>query len=141
MTATQALTTSVTASQVANRDRMSFLPKFFGQRLMILGENLVYAWLERLSEDYKGGLWHFYTLSNGGFYMAPAYDKPLRVFVEGNGFEGELSANAAGIVATLYALCQLAEETGSDRIISLYHLLREYLDDHPEGGLIFSAID
>jgi hypothetical protein len=142
MTATQELiSTSVTASLVASNNRLSFLPSFFGPRLMLRGENLVYTWLERLSRNYNGGYWHFYTLSNGGFYMAPAYDKPLRVSVEGNWFEGELSADAAGIVATLYALCQLAEETGNDRIIDLYHLLREYLDDHPEGGLIFSAID
>jgi hypothetical protein len=37
--------------------------------------------------------------------MAPKPDKRLRVEVDGNGFSGEMSADAAGIVATLFALC------------------------------------
>ena len=131
----------VAANIVAEGDRLSFLPAFFGPRLMMRGESLVFGWLDALSEDYNGGFWHYYTLSNGGFYMAPATDKRMRLAVEGNWFEGEMSADAAGIVATLFALCQLAAETEDGRIIDLYHLLREFLDDHPEGGLIFRAID
>lgn len=49
----------------------------------------------RLSEDYNGGFWNFYTLTNGGFYMAPAGDKRMRLEVDGNGFSGEMSADAA----------------------------------------------
>lgn len=131
----------VAASLVAEGDRLSFLPAFFGERMMMRGESLVYGWMDRLSEDYNGGFWHYYTLSNGGFYMAPATEKRMRMAVEGNGYEGEMSADAAGIVATMFALCQLAAETEDDHIIDLYHLLRAFLDDHPEGGLIFRAID
>jgi hypothetical protein len=95
----------VTASLVADNHRLTFLPSYFGPRLMMRGEALVYAWLRRLSEDYDGGYWNYYTLTNGGFYMAPKPDKRLRVEVDGNGFSGEMSADAAGIVATLFALC------------------------------------
>jgi Antirestriction protein len=135
----------VTASVVADNHRLTFLPSYFGPRLMIRGEALIYAWLRRLSDDYDGGYWNYYTLSNGGFYMAPKLGKRLRVEVDGNGFSGEMSADAAGIVATLFALGQLAAEIqgtdAADTLIDRYHFLREFVDDHAEAGPIYQAID
>ena len=61
----------VTASLVAEAQRLDFLPTYFGPRLMMRGEALVYAWLRRLCERYNGAYWHYYTLSDGGFYLAP----------------------------------------------------------------------
>ena len=100
----------VTASLVAEAQRLDFLPTYFGPRLMMRGEALVYAWLRRLCERYNGAYWHYYTLSDGGFYLAPDLAERLEVEVDGNGFRGELSADAAGIVATLFALGHLAAE-------------------------------
>ena len=71
---------------------------------MMRGEALVFGWLDALSEDYNGGFWNFYTLTNGGFYMAPAGDKRMRLEVDGNGFSGEMSADAAGIDALVRKL-------------------------------------
>lgn len=130
----------ITANLLPEESRMGFLPPFFGQAMMI-GEGLVYCWMRNLSEDYQGGYWDYFKLSNGGFYMAPRTSKKFRVLVAGNYFEGELSADAAGIVATLYALCELANRTASDRIVDLYHLLRDYASEHPDAGQIFAAID
>ena len=28
---------------------------------------------EKMAEEYDGGYWDFFTLSNGGFYMAPEW--------------------------------------------------------------------
>lgn len=130
----------ITASLLSEESRMGFLPAFFGQA-MTIGEGLVYCWMRNLSEDYRGGSWDYFKLSNGGFYMAPHTSKKFRVLVACNYFEGELSADAAGIVATLYALCELANRTASDRIVDLYHLLRDYAGEHPDAGQIFAAID
>ncbi len=136
----------VTASLVPLRDRMAFLPRLLGAR-MIRGEFAVYDWMGRLAPAYHGGLWKFYTLSNGGFYLAPDVDTPFKVEVSGNYFSRELSADAAGIVATLFALCQLVEEAaeeGADdqeRLADHYHALRAFAGEHVEGGLIFAAID
>ena len=67
--------------------RLNFLPATFG-RYFMRGESLVYAWMRKLSEDYSGGFWHYYTLSNGGHYMAPEMgDARLTLLVEGNGYE------------------------------------------------------
>lgn len=108
---------------------------------MLKGEALVYGWLDQLSKDYTGGLWDFYTLSNGGFYMAPSGDKRFSIDVSGNGFSGEMSADAAGIVASLFALCYLANRFGDDKSINQYHWLRDFSINHAEAGLIIRAID
>jgi hypothetical protein len=135
----------VTASLMADNQRLTFLPSYFGPRLMMRGEALVYAWLRGLSEDYDGGYWHYYTLSNGGFYMAPKLSGRLRLEVDGNGFSGELTADAAGIIATLFAVGQLAAEIqgtdAADALIDRYHFLREFVGGHEEAGAIFRAID
>jgi hypothetical protein len=135
----------VVANLVAEGDRLSFLPTFFGSRLMLRGEALVFGWLDHLSEDYNGGYWHFYTLTNGGFYLAPAMDERLQLSVAGNGFEGDLSADAAGIVATLFALGQLAAEVQDTdegaALIDHYYWLRSFALDHAEARSIFQAID
>ena len=135
----------VTASLVAEAQRLDFLPTYFGPRLMMRGEALVYAWLRRLCERYNGAYWHYYTLSDGGFSLAPDLAERLEIEVDGNGFRGELSADAAGIVATLFALGrELAEIAGTDAadaLIDRYHFLREFVDEHAEAGPIFRAID
>ncbi|MBN6207033.1 antirestriction protein [Ralstonia pickettii] len=141
----QEAATSLIATQVQDGDRLAFLPAMFGMRLMIRGEMLVYAWLGRLSPDYTGGYWNFYRVSNGGYYLAPQTDKPLRISVDGNGFSGEASADAAGIVATLFALSHIVNEGGSgadfDALTSRYYLLRDFAIEHNEARLILAAID
>lgn len=131
----------ITATEVPDDDRSTFLPTFFGMKHMLLGERLVFGWMEKLSEDYDGGLWSFYTLSNGAYYMAPKRSDKLNVVGPGNFYEGNMSADAAGIVATLYALNNLAWKTQEERFEDLFYALRDYAGDHAEGPKIFGAID
>ena len=70
---------------VDDEHRLDFLPTYFGPRLMMRGEALVYGWMRRLAEGYNGGFWNYYTLTNGGFYMAPVLGR-LRLEVDGNGY-------------------------------------------------------
>jgi Antirestriction protein len=86
----------------------------------------VIALATRLSSNYRGGLWAFYSLCNGGFYMAPATSATFMVCCP-NGFEGELSADALGITACLYAYSALSFEDRqplAERCAGQYHLLR-----------------
>ncbi|MDM0078829.1 antirestriction protein [Variovorax sp. J2P1-59] len=135
----------VTASLVADDSRLDFLPFHFGTRHMLRGEAMVYGWMRLLCKAYDGGYWNFYTLSNGGFYMAPDFKGPMRLEVDGNGFRGNVSADAAGVIVTLFALCYLAEELygtdGADAVVENYHRLREFVDGHREARAIFRAID
>ncbi len=97
----------------------------------------------KLSEQYDGGYWEFYTLGNGGFYMAPASDKILSVYCE-NGFSGNLSADALGITACLYAYSNLSfgeNNRFTQTCAKQYHVVRDYMLEHPEAREILGAID
>ena len=138
---THAATTTAGASLVPTGSRMDFLPRFFGARHMVKGEFLVYDWMGNLCQDYTGGLWKFYSVKGGGFYMAPADERRFLVRCCGNGFEGEMTSDAAGIVATLFTLSQLSFETELDQFADLFHSLRMFACTHPEARAILGAID
>lgn len=130
----------ITAQRVGNDERMDFLPKAFGADYL-QGEGLVFSWLRELSYDYQGGYWHYYWLSNGAFYMAPDISSKLRLVWANNFFDGEMSADAAGIVATLYGLNHLTCIACNEMLADRYYGLRAYADEHPEASLIWRAID
>lgn len=131
----------ITSSLVTEELRPTFLPHCFGPHFL-RGESMVYDWASRLSGDYEGGSWHFFALSNGGFYMAPAHAGPtLRVQWHGNEYDDTMGADAFGVVVTLFALCHLAEKTGNEKIIDHYYALREYAMTHADAAKIRRAID
>jgi hypothetical protein len=133
-------TSPVVATRVPENERDHFLYRQMGGSFLLF-EHAVYAMLEHASEDYSGGTWEFYALSNGGFYMAPCADLPLRICSFGNGFEGLLSPDAAGIFACAMALSHLSFRLRDENTSSKFHLLREFHGDHPEAAALFRALD
>jgi hypothetical protein len=133
-------TRSIVATLVPEKRRMEITPRYFG-RYMIRGENAVYAAMESLCDIYRGGSWDYVELSNGAFYMAPRTDGPLPISCDGNGYTGEMSPDAAGIVATLFALNAMAWSTQDETFTRLYYGLLDFVPIHPEARDIFAAID
>lgn len=139
---------TITAQLVGEGSRMRFLPSVFGERpmLFLTLEQHVYNWMSRLTQDYGGGHWHFHRLSNGGGFMSPAKPDHMTVCVGGNGFAGQLSAEACGIVATLFTLSHLAgslrlTSSEAELIADRFEQLRDFAADHAEASLIYRAID
>ena len=130
----------ITCSVVASRQRMTFLPRMF-PGCFAHGEHAVYGFMSSFCKEYNGGDWEFYTLSNGGFFMALLGDQPMRLQIDTNMCDQQMSAQAAGIVVSLFALGLMAERTQSDRVINHYHLLRDFVECHPEASKIYQAID
>lgn len=132
----------ITFQLIAENQRVNHTAALFGLGFPLKLEPFVYFMADTMCEDYNGGYWDFYTLSNGGFYMAPHTDKPFRVSCE-NGFEGDLSAGAFGIVCCLYAYSHLSFGEGEFAQVCAehYHLLREFMYQHPEVEAILRAID
>ena len=123
--------------------RINYPASVFGRAMFAFRvEPTIFDFASQLSTRYDGGLWEFYALSNGGFYMAPKTDEPFDVRAE-NGFEGRLSPCAFGMTVCLYAFIHLS--FGGDRLAATcaeqYHLLREHALDHPEAQSILAAID
>ena len=138
------MTTSIiTRKQVPEHKRLSHTAKLFGANFPMAFEPTVYNITDSIAEEYNGGYWEFYELSNGGFYMSPHSDTPFQVSCE-NGFEGQLSGDALGITVCLYAYSHLSfsGKSGFDETCAQqYHWLRDYMLDHPEAGAILGAID
>lgn len=130
----------ITARQLGESERLDTLPRHFGGRGMLQVEFSIYDALRELADGYRGGYWHYYQLSNGGFYMAPDTDTPFRLSVAGNGFSGSLSADATGIVASLFGINRIAH-IPDQRCIEHYYLLRDFALLHAEQSSIFRAID
>lgn len=129
----------VEAWPVPEHARIGTLPRHFGMHMLTV-EGRIYDLLSQFCASYDGGIWRFYELSNGGFYMSPP-DDSYELIVDGNGFRGRLSADAAGITVCLFAFSHLSFEYTTDIFSRHYHCLLEYAKDHAEAGLIFAAID
>lgn len=129
------------AMHVPEERRLDMLPKLFGLRLMIHGEHAVYDFMRVMCSAYGGGLWEFFELPNGAVYMVPTGAENFDLKWHGNGYEGCVSAHAAGIIVTLCALSEMSFRDPTDTCAENYHKLREVLALHPEGSQIFLATD
>lgn len=134
--------TDITRQTVADDQRINLTADLFGAYFPLRLEPFVYAMTSTLSDDYSGGYWHFYILSNGGFYMAPDGDGKFQVISE-NGHECFMSADALGITVCLYAYSHLSFGDGdfAETCTQQYHLLREYVFEHTEAREILAVID
>ena len=139
---TQSSLNLVTRELVPEDQRMTITEKLFGIHFPLQLEPVIYGITERMAKDYNGGFWEFYILSNNSFYMAPSDDRTYHVVCD-NMFEGDLSADALGITSCLYAYSNLSFSGGNfaRECARHYHLLREYMFEHPEVREILGATD
>lgn len=130
----------ITSAVVPDELQQNVLPRYLGVHY-IAAETFVHDWAARLCSSYDGGRWDYFTLSNGGFYMAPSDLGRVHVRWHLNGYNDMMGADAFGITVTLFALCHLAEKTQDDTVIERFHQLREFATQHVEAANILRAID
>ena len=132
----------VTRELVPEDQRMAITERLFGIHFPLKLEPVIYGITDRMAKDYSGAYWKFFQTSNGGFYMAPAVDRIFHVKCD-NMFEGDLSTDALGITACLYAYSHLSFSNGRFARVSAchYHRLREFMFEHPEVKQILGATD
>lgn len=134
------------------RRRLAFIPQLFATPQ---GEQMAINFMRLHCANYDGGYWEFYAihrdLSCQGGYIAPP-EGTYRLAIPGNYFDAEVSADAAGLIATLFVLNQLSwtvSEMGpryvltSQALVARQDALKDYISQtkHPERHLIFRAID
>ena len=134
-------TLAPTVTIVPDGERIEFLPRLFGKRLFFVGEIRAFGFMDRLSPDYEGGFWTFYEQDGEPLFLAPTRSEPFRISWHGNGYEGAVSAEAAGIIVTLFTLSDLSMEFKDDRLAEAYHRLLDHARRHSEAADIFAAID
>jgi len=119
---------------------MGTLPRHFGPHMMTV-EGRVFDLMRECCADYSGGCWQFYELSNGGFYMVP-HPGRVRLSVPSNGYQGEMTADAAGITVCLFAMSHLSFDYPQTEVFTRhFHWLRDFALGHAEARQIFAAID
>ena len=136
----------IMSTLVADEDRPGFWPQHFGSiPQWITLEPHIFAWMDRFCADYSGGIWQFYTLSNGGAFMAPEpdedNDEKWTLFNPINGNGAEMSAEAAGIAVCLMTYSHHAMRTECDAMTEHYYRLRDYALNHAECSAIMNIID
>ncbi|SNY61254.1 antirestriction protein [Enterobacter sp. CC120223-11] len=135
----------IIATRVADEDRLVFWPQHFEDvQQWITLEPHIFARMDRWCEDYHGGIWDFYSLSNGGAFIAPEdEDGELcwSLFNDMNGNSAELSSEAAGIAVCLMAYSHHACRTECDAMTEHYYHLRDYALEHAECNGIMQLID
>lgn len=130
---------AIQVSRVPTSERLSVLVRHFGRHTLVF-ESGVYVFAHQLAPAYGGGYWHFHELSNGGFFMSPQCGA-LRLQVKGNGYDGTLSPEAAGITFCLFAFSHLSFKFPEPVFMQHFHDLRAFAFEHAEAGSILAAID
>ena len=137
---TETLTNNPVRS-LAENERVGFLQALF-PGCLIFGENAVYGWADRFSQDYRGGLWDFRTDDAGVRFMVPLGHDTFKVEQFMNGFEGEMLAEAYGIFCTVMGLSQMLERHRDNRaLLENFERLREFAYEHAEARALISALD
>ena len=122
LTSAQSDTDGILCTPVADEQCIVFWSQYFGSiSQWITLEPQIFAWMDRFCADYIGGIWNFYSLSNGGAFMAPkAYtDEKWTLFNPMNGNGAGMSADAAGIAVCLIAYSHHACRTECNAIIRI----------------------
>lgn len=132
---------SITKTLIKSGDRLDFLPKHVGRKFLQY-EQAIYRYMHEYCEGYTGGMWNYYTLSNGGFFMAwDADETSLKVSQPMNYYEGEMSAEAASVGMNLYVQNAFAHQVDAERFSEAFHALRDFAIQHQEAAQIMAFID
>lgn len=135
---------ALTATPVPDEQRVEFWPQHFANiPQWVTLEPQVFAWMDRFCADYSGGIWDFYTLSNGGAFMVQEADNDAlwSLFNAMNGNAADMSVEAAGIAVCLVAYSHHVCRTECDAMTEHYWRLRDYALNHAECSTIMRIID
>jgi len=122
-----------------------FLPALFGSDYLC-AEACIYAYACKYIRNYDGGEWTFGQLPDGAGYLAPEENR-VTVCNPDNGFEGEMSGDAAGIVITVLVLNHRSwmhsrhdEPDACRHYLYRYEQLMNFVATHRESRAIYRAL-
>lgn len=133
---------SLSATPVNSLQRPRFWSRHFGSvPHWIILEPRIFSCMDHLCARYRGGLWQFYTLSNGGAFIAPDTESQWSLFNPNNGNSASLSSEATGIAVCLLEYSHHACRTGNVQMAEHYYRLRDYALAHTECHTIMHITD
>jgi hypothetical protein len=131
----------ITQHRIDDSAKARHARKLFGVRLYWI-QSFAIDTASSLSSVNNEGSWDYFTLGNGGFYMAPAHDEMVLI-QSANGFEGRVTAQAFGIISCLnaYSFLVLSSDQSFAQVCAdHYRLLLDFALTHDESSSILAAI-
>ncbi len=132
---------------VPEDERLDFLPDLVGLRCMDV-ELAIFQFMGKLDNLYKGGYWDFVRINSGGGYLRPDWEGKRQLIWPDNCSDELVSADAAGIVVTLFALSRVSfisaekeQWNAAERLSKVHRQITEFSRHHPEGSQIAALID
>jgi hypothetical protein len=116
----------LSALRVPGKHKVNALVHYAGRQFLVL-EGLIWQALREcapsspLPDD-----WAMWEVSNGAFYLAPS-GRDRTIWIDTGGYTGNLSLDAAGIVASLLGLRQMVRLTRSPAFMRQHDLLLEWV--------------
>ena len=130
----------ITSTVVSEKNRIAFLSNHLGPNFLY-DEREIFKVLATCCDSLEEIKWHFYELSNGGFYLVPEFNENATFFVKDIGSLDKMSRDAAGVVMTLQVINHLIHKSNLTHYIKLYYCLLDYAEQHEEAKDIFAATD
>ena len=130
----------ITKSLVEEKDRLNFLPHYFGENYLRY-ELLVFLFADKFCDEYHGGYWDFYHLSNSCPLMVLSSESCHKVVNDMNFFTDAMSSEAMSVGVNIFAMYALLEETRDSDLIHYYRTLKEFASEHIEASKIMRFID
>ena len=127
---TTAKQATITRMVLDDEDRDRELADHYGKAVFAY-EITLRGWAEKFCPSYVGGMWRFFRLSNGGFYMSLSSKEPkLRVIDIEIDFDRFLSPFAFSIALNLYVFRYFSKvdypQEIRDRFVADFEKLYEY---------------
>ena len=132
----------ITTHIVEEKNRKDFLPKYFGAiaRAIII-EGMIYSCAGKMISGYNGGAWVFKTCSNGAAYITPEYDGSRNITMAENYYEGNMSADAAGLAITTLVVNSMTAKYQDHSLYALWEKLMDVVASHPERKELYKFLD
>lgn len=131
--------------QVHVTQRALFFPTYFYEQATDAKDFLA-CWFRHHCKGWQGGYLEYYVTSNNGFFVEPDFEQKMHIQLATSRYNGMMSAEAAGITATIYLLEHHLMMTWPDGITASsllrYSLeqLKVYAKTREESAEIFRAI-
>ena len=131
---------AIRAQLIVDQEKRSDVLSSRFARYMLMVEDSIYMCMQRIVPEFRAGYWHFFELSNGGFYMAPDIDATQARSLTSAQFR-EMTAEAVGIAACLLAFRELSSQIQNGVMARHYFQLREFATGHAEADEILAVVD
>lgn len=136
----------MTANQGTVLERAAWLCEIVGSdvALQARAQNFLDGMKSRMLSGVTSGFGEYIKVSASG-YARLAETVPVRVHVDGSGFDEVVDAETASLIVSLFAWNWLAHDCVNDadreRVDDAYYHLRAYALTRPDAMTIFAALD